>query len=135
VTLVDWPVRDQPLGASVALSLAAGAVWLAVWATGNGLVGIIVGVLLAATLWRTWLPVQYHLGGNGVERKVLGLSRRMSWSSIRHFDVRGDGVLLFFDADVAALSSLRGVYLRWGTEREAVLANLEHYLPGRTATG
>jgi len=134
VTIVDWPVRDQPVGASLALALAAGVVWLAVWATGNGVAGIVVGVLLAATLWRTWLPVRYVLGGGGVEQKVLVFSRRMAWSSIRHYEVRGDGVVLFFDAEVTAFSPLRGVYLRWGAERDAVLVNLEYYLSGRIVT-
>jgi len=131
VTVVDWPVRDQPLGASLALALAAGAVWLADWATGNGLAGVVLGVLLAVTLWRTWLPVKYQLGGGGVEQKVLGFSRRMAWGSIRNYEVRGDGLLLFFDAELSKLSPLRGVYIRWGGQREAVLANLEYYLPGR----
>jgi len=134
VTVVDWPVRDQPLGASFVLALAVGAVWLAVWATGNGVVGIIVGVLLAATLWRTWLPVRYQLGGSGVEEKVLRFSRRMAWSSIRHYEVRSDGVVLIFDAEVTALSPLRGVYLRWGAEQEGIMANLDFYLPGRIVT-
>jgi hypothetical protein len=134
VTIVDWPVRDQPVGASLALALAAGAVWLAVWATGNPLVGIIVGVLLAATLWRTWLLVSYQIGGGGVEQKVLGFSRRMAWGSIRHYEVRGDGVVLFFDSELSKLSPLRGVYIRWGGQRQAVLANLEFYLPGRSAS-
>ncbi len=117
VTIVDWPVRDEPLGASLALSLAAGAVWLAVWATGNGLVGMVMGVLLAATLWRTWLPVRYQLGGGGIEQRVLGFSRRMLWSSIRNFEVRADGVVLYFDAELTVLSLLRGVYLRWGEQQ------------------
>jgi hypothetical protein len=59
----------------------------------------------------------------------------MAWSSVRHFHVRGDGVVLLFDPEVTALSPLRGVYLRWGTKREAVLANLEYYLPGRIVAG
>jgi hypothetical protein len=134
VTIVDWPVRDQPLGASLALVLAAGAVWLAVWATGNAVAGTVVGVLLAVTLWRTWLPVRYQIGSGGVEQKVLGFPRRMAWSSIRHYEVRGDGVVLFFDSELSKLSPLRGVYIRWGSQREAVLANLEFFLPGRSAS-
>jgi hypothetical protein len=132
--LVDWPLRDQPLGASLALSVAAGAAWLGAWATGNGLVGIVVAALLATTLWRTWLPVRYQLGGTGVEQNVLGFSRRIPWSSIRHFQLRGDGVVLLFDEQVTPLSPLRGVYLRWAAEREAVFANLDFYLPGRGVT-
>jgi len=131
VTVVDWPVRDQPVGASLALALAAGAVWLAVWTTGNAVVGILVGVALAVTLWRTWLPVKYQLGGGGVEQKVLGFSRRMAWNSIRHYEIRGDGVVLFFDDDLSKQTPLRGIYVRWVAQREAVLANLQHYLPGR----
>ena len=66
-----------------------------------------------------------------MEQNVLGFSRLIAWTSIRHYEVRGDGIVLYFDAELSKLSPLRGVYIRWANQREAVLANLEYYLPGR----
>ncbi|HMC09838.1 MAG TPA: hypothetical protein VKH44_01055 [Pirellulaceae bacterium] len=131
VTIVDWPLRDRPVGSSLALSLAAGASWLAVWATENAAAGGVVAALLAVTLWRTWLPVQYQLGADGVTQSVLGWRRRLAWTAIWHVDTRSDGVVLLPDATPTPLGPLRGVYLHWGGQREAVMANLDFYLLGR----
>jgi hypothetical protein len=131
VTVVDWPVRDRPVASSLALTIAAGASWLAVWATGNPVAGGVVALLLAVTLWRTWLSVQFHLGADGVTQTVLGRRRRIAWAAIWHVDVRSDGVVLLPDATPTPLSPLRGIYLHWGTQREAVMANLDYYLLGR----
>ena len=61
--------------------------------------------------------------------------RRIPWSAIRTFEVRSDGALLVPDSVVTPLSPLRGLYLHWGDQREAVLASLEYYVHGwRTAS-
>ena len=90
----DWGLRDRPLASSLAMTLAAGASWLAVRGTGNPVAGAMVAVLLAIILWRTWLPVRYTLGSGGVMQSVLGLKQRIPWLAIQRFDVRESGVLL-----------------------------------------
>jgi hypothetical protein len=132
VTISDWPLRDRPLPSSLAVTLAAGASWLAVWATNNPAAGGAIAILLALTLWRTWLPVRYQLGGGGVVQSVLGWRRRIAWTAIRNYELHGDGVLLSPDAAVTSLSPLRGLYLPWGTRRDAVIAQLDYYLPGHS---
>lgn len=129
VSLVDWPLRDEPLGSSFALALAAGAGWLAVWGSGSGVMGVVIIGLLAVTLWRTWLPVRYQLGTGGVVQSVLGWKRRIPWLEIGRYELQADGVILFRDAEAAPLATLNSVYVRWGTQREKVLAMLEFYLP------
>jgi hypothetical protein len=135
VMLVDWPLRDQPVSASLALTLVAGAAWLAIWATENSFAGTLVAVALAVTLWRTWLPVRYQLGSGGIVQSVLGWRRRIAWSAIRHYEVRPDGVILSPDVAVPQMASGRGLYLHFGSQREAVLAQLDYYLTGRGAAG
>ena len=49
----DWAIRDRPLASSLALTLAAGASWLAGWATAAPAVGFIVASILAIVAWRT----------------------------------------------------------------------------------
>jgi hypothetical protein len=131
LTIVDWPLRDQPVSASLALTLVAGATWLAVWATKSVVAGTFVAVVLAVTLWRTWLPVRYQLGSGGVVQSVLGWRRRIAWSAIRHYEVRTDGVVLSPDVAAPQLTSVRGLYLHFGSQQEAVLAQLDYYLSGR----
>ena len=116
----------------MALAVAAGVSWVAVWATGNTAAGAMVGALLAVTLWRTWLPVQFRIGPEGVVQSVLGWRRRIGWSAIRSFDLRGDGVVLMPDAAPTPLAPLRGIYLHWGEQRDAVMTQVDHYLLGRS---
>lgn len=129
VSLVDWPLRDEPLGSSLVLALAAGAGWLAVWGSGSAVMGAVILVLLAATLWRTWLPVRFQLGSSGVVQSVLGWERRIAWLEIGRYELQHDGVILFRDAEIRPLAALNSVYVRWGNQREKVLAVLEFYLP------
>lgn len=128
LTIDDWPLRDRPLSSAVALGLAGGAIWLVVWTTGNRLAGAVIVVLLTLTLWRTCLPVRYQLGAGGVVQSTLGWRRRISWSSIRHYELHAAGALISPDSTSTSLSSLRGLFLPWGGQREALIAQLEHYL-------
>jgi hypothetical protein len=133
VTIDDWPLRDRPLSSAFALALAAGASWLAVLATGSPRVGAIVAVMLSLTLWRTCLPVRYQLTSGGVVQSVLGWRRRIGWSSIHRYELHTEGALLSPDSAITSLSPLRGLYLPWGTQREAVISQLEYYLPASDA--
>jgi hypothetical protein len=102
--------------------------WLAAWATGSVLTGGFVAASLALTLWRSWLPVRYRLSSVGVSQSVFGRQRRLAWSAIRAYDVRGDGVLLHTAAARTSLAPLCGLYLYWGSQRDAVLAHVEYHL-------
>jgi hypothetical protein len=131
VTISDWALRDRPLASSVAMTLAAGATWLAVWATNNWIIGVLVAVALALTLWRTWLPIQYELSASGITQRVLHLERRIPWTAVRAHEIKADGVLFLPDDTIAPASPLRGLYLHWGAHREQVLAQIHYHLPTR----
>jgi hypothetical protein len=131
VSLVDWPLRQRPASSLAMLALAGGASWLVGWASMHWESGAIAAAALAITLWRTWLPTRFELSGSGITQVILGrFKRRIPWSAIGAYDVRSDGVLLIPDLVVTPLSSLRGLYLHWGDQRDAVLANLEYYVHG-----
>ena len=135
VSLIDWPLTQRPVSSLLALGLAGGVSWLVGWAAMRWEVGVLAAAALAITLWRTWLPVRYEIGSGGIVHAIFGrLKRRIPWSAIQAYDVRTDGVVLVPDAVITPLSPLRGLYLHWGDQREAVLANLEYYVHGwRTA--
>jgi hypothetical protein len=133
VTVDDWGLRDRPLASLVAMTLAAGASWLAALGSGSLPAGIAVAIVLAVILWRTWLPVRYQLGSGGVTQSVLGWRRRIPWLAIQRFDVRESGVLLLADPAPTPLAPLRGLFLPWGNQREEVLAIVEFYVPNGSA--
>ncbi len=131
VTLTVWPLVQQPLGSLVAAALGAGGSWLLAWSLARPWLGVLAAATLMALLWRTWLPVTYEIGVSGVTQIVLGRRRRIPWPAIRGYDVRGHGVLLVPDSQIAPLSPLRGLYLPWLDQREKVLASVEYHLPSR----
>jgi hypothetical protein len=130
VTVVDWPLRQRPVASFVALAIAGGASWLVGALTNNGAVGLGVAAVLAVTLWRTWLPVRYEIGSGGIVQRVWRWRRRIPWTAILRYEVKGDGVLLLPDAAATPISALRGLYLHWIDRKVEVLANLDYYLQG-----
>jgi hypothetical protein len=128
LVLVDWPLRQQPLGSAAALLLAISASSLAGWVTRSPLVGAAVAAVLLLTLWRKLLSVRYELGGGGIVQSVFGWRRRVPWTAILHYELDSRGVLLLPDAVATPLSPLRGLYLPWGDKRDEVLAHLDYYL-------
>jgi len=134
VTIEDWPLRQRPVGSLLAIALAAGLAWLAGWATENWEIGALVAVALAVTLWRTWLPIRYELSGSGILQSVFGWRRRIPWAAVQEVELRSDGVLFSPDPMVAPLTPLRGLYLHWGQQRDAVVTHLEYYVPNAAAT-
>jgi hypothetical protein len=128
LTLATWGLRDLGWYGWVNLLIAGGVSYGVGWITGWPLAGWGTLLVLLATLWRYWLPVQYELGPQGITQAVLGRRTRIPWTAILNYDVRTRGVLLYADAILTPLSPLRGLYLPWGREREAVLAHIEYYL-------
>jgi hypothetical protein len=136
VSLTDWPLRQRPVSSLFALAIAGGTSWLVGWAANRWEVGAIAAAALGITLWRTWLPVRFEIGSGGIVQVIVGrFKRRIPWSAIQAYEVRQTGVLLLPDAVVTPLSPLRGLFLHWGDQREAVLASLDYYVHGwRTAS-
>jgi hypothetical protein len=129
VVLWNWPLRDEPLAASLLLTLAAGAGWLTIWATASPWLGAIIVSLLAITLWRTILPVRFELGSQGIVQTVLGWQRRTSWLQIARFELLPHGVIFCFQSEASPLATLTALYMRWRDQRDQVLAILDFYLP------
>lgn len=128
LTIRDWPLLDRPTGSLAAIALASAVSCVVGWAAGEPRLAAVVAALLAVTLWRTWLPVWYTLGGSGITQHVLYWRRLISWTAIQRQELLSDGVLLVPDTVQTPLAPLRGLYLHWGRHRAEVLAHLEYYL-------
>jgi hypothetical protein len=128
LSLIDWPLVQQPLSSAVALFLAGGASGLAGWAARSWIVTAFVAVLMCVALVRTLLPIRYTLGGGGIVQSLWRWRRRIPWTAIRDWELHADGVLLLPEAVQSPLRPLRGVYLHWGQYKAAVLAHLDYHL-------
>lgn len=137
VTLESWPLRERPLESWSLLALAGGAGALVGWTSGSEGLGWVATFALIVTLWRVWIPVTWEFSSRGVLERKFGRKRRIPWAAIRHSEAYRRGVLLLPDRVLNSLAPLRGVYVPWGNQREALLANLEYYLhpaPGPLST-
>ena len=101
---------------------------LVYWLTQQVYLALLAPVVLAAALWRFFLPVEFELGAEGVEQRVFGRRRCIRWQQIRRYEVCSAGVLLLPGDDRSALAPFRGLYLPFSTHRQQVLAHVHHYL-------
>jgi hypothetical protein len=131
--LTNWPLRDDAPPAWSSLIGAAALAGLAGWLSGSGAMGLLSFAALAVSLWRYWIPVVYEFGPRGVAEFVLTRRRRISWRAIARYEVRRRGVLLLADAGHSPLAPLRSLYIRWGRQREELLAIVEYYLGARNS--
>ena len=118
----NWPLREsmtRSVMAVVGLLLAALVVYVI---TGRIVLALLALLALLITSSRFYLPVEFELGGAGVQQRLLGRRRRIPWHAIGRYEIGFSGVLLLPNADVSPLDSLRGVYVAWSGNREAVLA-------------
>ena len=133
-TLSVWGLRDLGWYGWLNLLLAGAVSYAVAWATGNSWLGWVVLAVLFATLWRFWLPIRFELGPQGVSQTVLGRTIRIPWTGVLNYEIRSRGVMLYADHVLTPLSALRGLYLPYGGQREAVLGHVEYYLTTWTRT-
>jgi hypothetical protein len=131
VQLTNWPLRDDALGAWLLIALEIVVVVAAGVMAQNLLVGVLAWLALTVTTWRMFVPTQYELGPKGVTETILGRRRRIPWSAIGRCQVCRFGIVLLPTADAQPLALLRGIYLRWGTQRDALVAITRYYLGSR----
>ena len=130
--VVNWPLRDGDLFSWLACLLAIGCMVLVWGVSGDGLITILSGISLAVALWRTYLPVRWEIGLSGITQVVLGYKRRIPWIAIAKYEKQDDGVWLFADRSA---SSLRGVFIAYGENKEVILSWIEYYLGAWTSSG
>jgi len=128
VHLVNWPLRDDAVRAWLGLGAAVIVAVMAAVLAESRAMGLLSFSVLAAALWRLWLPVTFQVGQKGIVHKALGRRRRIPWSRIARYEIRRDGVLLLPVEDTSPLAVMRGLYIRWGPQRDQLLAWVRHYV-------
>ena len=124
----SWPLRDEPLRASlVVLGLvAAGAILITCGVAAH--MALLAVLALAITLWRIFVPVAFELNADGVNQTLLGQRRQLPWSAVRRYEVNAAGVLLLPHADRCSMDFFRGLYLPWNRHREELLTQIRYHL-------
>ena len=123
-----WPVHDHVAGALIVLgSLAAVAVGVR-WMTGQTHLALLASGALAVAMWRFFLPVAFELNPEGVGQWLFGRRRRIRWTAIGRYEICSAGVLLLPFDDRSTMDPFRGLYLPWGSHRDAVLFHVRFYL-------
>jgi hypothetical protein len=123
-----WPARERPAGTAIVLG-ALVFVGLGVhWVTSQTHLAALAAAVLAAALWRFFLPAAFELNPEGVDQLLFGRQRRIRWSAIRRYEICSAGVLLLPFADRSLVDTFRGLYLPWGSHRDEVLFQVRYYL-------
>lgn len=130
LTLVNWPVRDQPVSAAVlALALLAGAAAVGWWGP-HPIAGVAAAAAFWLATWRWWVPVTFVFGPAGVTQTILGRSTRQPWPTVASFDRLEYGVMLLPDTEDST-AAFRGRYVAWRDQRDALLVLLDFYIGQR----
>ncbi len=130
---VEHPARRRPCVAVAAIgyvALAAAALQAFLrtpWMTAAGAL-IMVGAV-AEFLFAT----RYRLTTTAAERRRLGIVRRLAWTDVRAVRLTDEGATLYREERPGRLSG--GLFLPWGTGREAVLSLVDELAANRRRPG
>ncbi len=97
-----------------------------------GLLGI---VILGGSLLSFFLPTDYILTDSSVLRHYLGITQKRKWSEFRSFYPDKNGVLLSPFVRPSRLENFRGLYLRFESNRDKVLAIVQDRVADRSPEG
>lgn len=131
VRIVNWPLRDNGLQVWLAGLAIMGAGVGAGMVAGNSTMGAVCFAALMFSCWRLWLPVTFELGTKGLTQSTLVFRWRIPWRCFARYETRRRGVWLLSDTAPKAFSTLRGVYVHWSDQEEAVLTVLDFFLAAR----
>jgi hypothetical protein len=129
--------RDHPFARRPRASVLVCAAMALSWWLGWRLLGA-AGVVLAAfgtilPLGPYLLPTEYTLGPDGAAERRLWQWRRFRWDELVGYDVYRDAVHLVLDPRSLSNRVQKGLLLPLaGTDRDRLLAVIEHYLPAET---
>lgn len=125
----DWPLVDHGRWSWAVLAgilvVGAGVAYVSlswVW-------GVAAVVALAATLWQFLLPSDFELNSVGFSRQMPGYRRLVSWQSVRAYQPRSTGIVLFQRDDPAPVDALRSEFLPYASDEDETLCMVRHYLP------
>jgi len=126
-----WPAREKPLF-TLGLVLFLLAIWVAVGYIYREAVWVLLAViLLLGAVAPFFVITRYRLDEEGVSMKRYVTTMKKRWEELRSYYPDKNGVLVSPFDRPSRLENFRGVYLRFGGNREKVLAVLEQNIGQR----
>jgi len=126
-----WPAKERPL-LSFGLIVFLFAIWVAVgYFYREGVWVLLAIVLLSGAVAPFFVITRYRLDEKGVSIKRYVTTMKKRWEEMRSYYPDKNGVLVSPFAKPSRLENFRGVYLRFGGNREKVLAVLEQNIGQR----
>jgi len=111
---------------SILLSVFLSLFFLGIyWSFQSVPVMLLSAFFLVGSLYRYFLPFRYEFHEDGLVVTSLFYRMTKSWSTFRSFYVDRNGVLLSPFSKPSRLENFRGVYVRFGANREEVVAYIE----------
>jgi hypothetical protein len=120
----SWPVVDEARRSWPLIAVLAAVAVLAGWMTSDVFAGLLVAAVLAAAVWRLWLPVTYEINSQGIEERCFGRQKRIPWSQLIAGEIHAHGISFQFELQDRAGCMWRSFFLPWDRHRETVLAAL-----------
>lgn len=129
--ILTWTVhlaRTHPAKAAVSVALVCAAAALGCIVAGP-FVGVIVAAALFASLADFLLPVRYVISREKASVKMIGKSSEIRWLDVKRCYLDESGVKLSPLDRVSRLEAFRGVYLRFGDNKEDVVEAVKSLRP------
>jgi hypothetical protein len=123
-TTLKWsshPVKRRTT-VSILVVLFLLAVWVVVYVTTSSilLTGLAV-IIMLGSMSSFFLPTNYELDQKKVKIRFFFTNREREWSAFRSFYVDKNGVLLSPFAKPSRMENFRGVYVRFGRNKDQVV--------------
>lgn len=126
-----WPAKEKPL-LSLGLTVLLIAIWVAVGYIYREAVWVLLAViLLLGAVAPFFVITRYRLDEEGVSIKRYVTTMKKRWEELRSYYPDKNGVLVSPFAKPSRLENFRGIYLRFGGNREKVLAVLKQNIGQR----
>lgn len=124
----SWPLLEQRRWSWLVL-LAITAVGSFVWLLGGGwLLALAFVVGMAATLWQFLFPLDYELRPFGLRYNTLRRTRLVPWQSVRAYQPRATGVIMYQRANPTHVDVLQSLFVPYPSDEDELLCVLRQYL-------
>ncbi len=133
--LLRWrvhPARSRPVAAAVALLFIIGVSGLVQSAWQTGWLTALAVLLLGGAAGEFLFPSVFCLTTDGAERRAwTGLRQQVAWADVQVVYRFDDGLKLSTLPRPGPLEPHRGLFLRWGEQRDFVLAIVDQRATAR----
>lgn len=111
------------------LAVAALAFVLGLWLLHHPLYGLLGFAIILASTAEYWLGVSYKLDSRGASARC-GLSlTALDWGDVKRAMLSEEGVKLSPLESAGRMDAFRGVFLRFGSEKDRVIETVRRLLP------